>query len=54
METNMTETVKRIKPIVQSLLDEGANPNIKNRDGDTPFDRAVEAGSIECANVLSY
>ncbi len=38
--------------VVASLLDQGANPNPRNRLGDTPLNTAARNGQLELARLL--
>jgi ankyrin repeat protein len=40
------------KEIVKNLVEEGADPNVKNKDGKTPMDLAVESEENELINLM--
>ena len=39
--------------MISFLLDMGANPNVLNRQGQTPVMNAAEYGHIQCLQVLA-
>lgn len=52
LETKPSETGKDTLKEIKQLLNEGANGNIRNKDGYTALQLAVRNGHTECVEVL--